>query len=354
MTPVKCATVGCNKPAEKMKCPTCLKHGIEIYFCSQQCFKSFWPIHKFAHTNTKETPLPEEFRGYQFTGPIRPSLISPKREVPAHIERPEYAISGVSEIEKKEKATRSIEVRTPKEIEAMRVVCKYGREVLDIAGSAVGVGVTTDELDRIVHEASIERNCYPSPLNYYGFPKSCCTSVNEVICHGIPDSRPLQDGDIVNIDISLYHGGFHCDLNETFLVGNVDPQHVQLVKVSRECLEKAIELVKPGTLYREVGNIISKHAQANGCSVVTSYCGHGIGRLFHSNPNVPHYARNKAIGVMKPGHVFTIEPMINQGSHRDVLWPDHWTAVTVDGKRSSQFEHTLLVTDTGVEILTKS
>ncbi|KAI2535265.1 METAP1 isoform 11, partial [Pan troglodytes] len=157
--------------------------------------------------------------------------------------------------------------------------------------------------------ACIARNCYPSPLNYYNFPKSCCTSVNEVICHGIPDRRPLQEGDIVN--------------------------------------------VKPGVRYRELGNIIQKHAQANGFSVVRSYCGHGIHKLFHTAPNVPHYAKNKAVGVMKSGHVFTIEPMICEGGWQDETWPDGWTAVTRDGKRSAQFEHTLLVTDTGCEILTR-
>jgi len=244
-------------------------------------------------------------------------------------------------------------VKSPKQIEALREVCRFGREVLDIAGKAVRVGITTEEIDIIVHQAILERNCYPSPLNYYHFPKSCCTSVNEIICHGIPDSRPLEDGDIVNIDITTYFNGHHGDLNETFLVGNVDPDSVRLINTTRECLEKAIEIVKPGTLYREVGNVISKHAHSQGFSVVRSYCGHGIGELFHAAPSIPHYAKNKAVGVMKPGHVFTIEPMINSGTWHDVLWPDGWTSATKDGKRSAQFEHTLLVTETGCEVLTK-
>lgn len=172
----------------------------------------------------------------------------------------------------------------------MRVACKLGREVLDEAARVCDVGVTTDEIDRIVHEACIERECYPSPLNYYEFPASCCTSVNEVICHGIPDTRPLKDGDICNVDITVYHRGFHGDLNETFLVGEVDNKYKNLVKVTHECLMKAIHIVKPGEKYREIGNIIQKHAQAHGFSVVRSYCGHGIHRLFHTAPNVPHYA----------------------------------------------------------------
>ncbi|KAG0183567.1 Methionine aminopeptidase 1 [Apophysomyces sp. BC1034] len=234
----------------------------------------------------------------------------------------------------------------------MRKVCKLAREVLDIGAAAIRPGITTDEIDRIIHEATIERNAYPSPLNYYNFPKSVCTSVNEVICHGIPDKRPLKDGDIVNIDVTCYYGGFHGDLNETYLVGNVDEKGQLLVKTARECLEKAIAMVKPGIRYRDFGKVIEEHAKKNGFSVVRSFCGHGINQLFHCSPNVPHYANNKAVGIIRPGHVFTIEPMICEGTWRDELWPDNWTAVTVDGKRSAQFEHTMLVTEDGVEILT--
>jgi methionyl aminopeptidase len=228
-----------------------------------------------------------------------------------------------------------------------------GREVLDIAGKALRPGVTTDEIDRIVHEATIERDCYPSPLNYYNFPKSVCTSVNEVICHGIPDYREIQDGDIVNIDVSTYNaGGYHGDLNETFCVGKVDPEGRQLVQTAFECLSASLDMVKPGTLYRDLGTTIHKVATRGNCSVVRTYCGHGIGSLFHTAPNVPHYHKNKAKGTMKAGHVFTVEPMINLGSPSDVTWGDNWTAVTTDGKRSAQFEHTVLVTENGCEILT--
>ena len=193
------------------------------------------------------------------------------------------------------------------------MACRLGREVLDEAAAAVDVGVTTDEIDRVVHEATVDRDSYPSPLNYYQFPKSCCTSINEVICHGIPDKRPLVDGDICNIDVTVYHRGYHGDLNETLFVGRPSDKARTLVRNTWECLDKSIAEVKPGVKYRDMGNYIQKHAQAEGFSVVRSYCGHGIHKLFHCAPNVPHYAKNKAVGVMKVGHAFTIEPMISEG-----------------------------------------
>merc|ERR1719225_1619802 len=208
------------------------------------------------------------------------------------------------------------------ELEGLRVACRLGREVLDEAAAAVAAGVTTDEIDRIVHEATVDRDCYPSPLNYYQFPKSCCTSVNEVICHGIPDMRPLQEGDICNVDVTVIQKHAHGDLNETIFVGEVSQKAKDLVVNTWECLEKAIaECVKPGVKYRDVGS--------------------GIQKLFHCAPNVPHYAKNKAVGVMKPGHCFTIEPMISEGVWGDQTWPDNWTSVTQDGKLSAQFEQTM-------------
>lgn len=192
-------------------------------------------------------------------------------------------------------------------------------------------------------------------MNYVHFPKSVCTSINETICHGIPDQRELQDGDIVNIDVTLYHGGFHGDLNETYYVGEkalANPDAVRVVETARECLDKSIEIVKPGMLFRDPGNVIEKHAKSRNCSVVKSYCGHGVNQLFHCAPNIPHYGKNKAVGSAKPGMCFTIEPMINVGTHRDKTWPDNWTSTTADGSLSAQFEHTLLVTEDGVEVLT--
>lgn len=341
----------CGDPST-LKCPTCLKNGLpDSYYCTQTCFKKSWATHKAAHPKTTKPYDP--FPTFPYTGLLRAIYpLSPKREVPAHITRPDYAdrSDGNSMLEQADK--QRLEVLSKNDEESVRKACKIAAEVLDIAGKAVKVGITTDEIDRIVHEATIERNAYPSPLNYYQFPKSCCTSVNEIICHGIPDQYVLKDGDIVNIDVTCYIGGFHGDVNATYLVGNVDEDGRKLVTNARECLEKAIATIKPGTLYRDIGKTIEAHARSEGLSVVRTYCGHGIHRLFHCAPNVPHYARNKAVGACKPGHVFTIEPMINEGVWNDKTWPDKWTAATLDGKRSAQFEHTLLVTEDGVEILT--
>jgi len=330
-----------------------------LYFCSQECFKDNWNTHKVVHKQARQEHVKvvenhDPYPGFDYTGILRAYPQTPKRAVPPHIPRPDYAMhpQGVSLEERAAKHSSVIKVLDDEEIEGLKVACKLGREVLDEAAKAVAVGVTADEIDRIVHEAAIERDCYPSPLGYYGFPKSCCTSVNEVICHGIPDLRPLQNGDLLNVDVTVYHRGFHGDLNETFFVGEVDDASKTLVRVTHECLMQAIDIVKPGVRYRDIGAVIQKHAQSHGFSVVRSFCGHGIHRLFHTSPNVPHYAKNKAMGVMKPGHSFTIEPMINEGVWRDVQWPDDWTAVTADGKRSAQFEQTLLVTETGCEILT--
>ncbi|XP_010559340.1 PREDICTED: methionine aminopeptidase 1 [Haliaeetus leucocephalus] len=335
-----------------------------------ECFKGSWATHKLLHKKAKDEKAKREvsswnlegdvntnpWSGYRYTGKLRPHYpLTPTRPVPSYIQRPDYADHplGMSESEQALKGTSQIKILSSEDIDGMRVVCRLAREVLDVAAMMVKAGVTTEEIDHAVHLACIARNCYPSPLNYYNFPKSCCTSVNEVICHGIPDRRPLQEGDIVNVDITVYRNGYHGDLNETFYVGEVDEGARRLVQTTYECLMQAIDAVKPGVRYRELGNIIQKHAQANGFSVVRSYCGHGIHKLFHTAPNVPHYAKNKAVGVMKPGHVFTIEPMICEGGWQDETWPDGWTAVTRDGKRSAQFEHTLLVTDTGCEILTR-
>lgn len=362
-----CLSEGCGKAA-KLQCPTCLKLGIEgSFFCDQVCFKSNWTVHKAVHKKPQTAccgggdhashenggqyvPWPH----HRFTGKLRPFPVTPKREVPKNIMRPDYAEhpEGIPISEQKMKGAE-IKVLSQEEIKGVRRASRLARECLDVALAAGKPGVTTDELDRLVHEAAIERNCYPSPLNYYMFPKSCCTSVNEVICHGIPDQRPLEDGDILNVDVTVYHKGYHGDLNETIFIGKVDENVKKLVKVTYESLMKAIDTVKPGTLYRDIGNVIQKHVQKHGYSVVKSYCGHGIHSLFHTAPSVPHYAKNKAVGVMKAGHIFTIEPMISEGVWNDEVWPDNWTAVTTDGKRSAQFEQTLLVTETGVEILTK-
>ncbi|MCW2608629.1 MAG: methionine aminopeptidase [Frankiales bacterium] len=274
--------------------------------------------------------------------------VSPRREVPAHIPRPDYALDRHG----RPKDRGSAAPKTPDEIEKMRVAGRAAAEVLAEVGAAVRPGTTTDELDAICHEACVRRGGYPSPLGYNGFPKSLCTSVNEVICHGIPDSTVLKDGDIVNLDVTIYLDGFHGDTNATFFVGEVDDASRRLVEVTRTSLELGIAQVRPGARVRDIGRAIQTYAEGEGYGVVRSFVGHGIGRTFHSDPQVFHYDNPAARMVLEPGQTFTIEPMITIGDHRHDLWDDGWTATTVDKSRTAQFEHTVLVTNDGVEVLT--
>ena len=293
--------------------------------------------------------------GFNYGGSLRPHRVTPDRGhlLPESIKRPDYFLTGQPRAEAEHPARNNPPLLTPEQIKRMRHACIVGREILDAAHRVVRPGVTTDEIDRVVHDAHIEAGAYPAPLHYHDFPKSVCTSVNEVVCHGIPDLRELQDGDIVNVDVSPIVDGVHSDLNETFCVGNNVPQKTkELVKATHDALFRAIDMCKPGTLYRDLGGAITKHVNAAGFAVDKTYCGHGIGECFHCAPNIPHYAGNKAKFVMKPGHCFTIEPMINTGTWKDTHWMDGWTAVTKDGLPSAQFEHTLLVNETGVEVLT--
>jgi methionyl aminopeptidase len=269
---------------------------------------------------------------------------------------PDYAISGWPEEEFGSRFQSTVEVKPHEARQKMRAACSLARHVMDTVAWALEPGVTTEELDRICHAVTVGNGAYPSPLNYMGFPKSLCTSVNEVVCHGIPDARPLEEGDIVNLDITVRLNGYHGDLNETYYVGKscAKSQTAQkLMDCTRKALEKAIAYCRPGRRFRDLGEIIAEEASRGGYASVKDFCGHGIGQLFHCAPNVPHYARNKAIGVMKEGMTFTIEPMFNESSsHKVVHWPDGWTAVTTNGARSAQYEHTLLITSDGVEVLT--
>ncbi len=280
-------------------------------------------------------------------GRVLQGEISPMRAVPEHIQRPPYAATG--------EAPRWAEsrVKTPEIIERMRHACTMASDVLRLAGEMVRPGITTDEIDVFVHELTIERGAYPSPLNYHGYPKSVCTSVNEIICHGIPDSRVLQDGDIVNLDVTCYVGGVHGDTNATFFVGDVDPVSRNLVHVTEECMWHGIEAVKPGRPLSDVGRAIENHAKQHHLGVVRAFIGHGIGEQFHTDIQVLHYYDERANMIMRPGMTFTVEPMITIGTwqHR-MVFDDNWTAATADGKRTAQFEHTLLVTDDGVDVLT--
>jgi methionyl aminopeptidase len=280
---------------------------------------------------------------------VRPGRLSPRREVPPEIARPPYALHPHGRPRERDSA-RPKDAQT---IELMRVAGRAAAEVLTAVGAAVRPGVTTDELDAIAHEECITRGGYPSPLGYNGFPKSLCTSVNEVICHGIPDSTVLKDGDIVNCDVTIYLNGVHGDTNATFFVGDVDDASRRLVEVTRECLEVGIAAVKPGNRVRDIGRAIQEHAEGNGFGVVRAFVGHGIGRSFHSDPQVYHYDNPAARQVLEPGMTFTIEPMITIGDWHHEMWDDGWTAVTVDRSRTAQFEHTLVVTEAGADILTR-
>ncbi|PLB36625.1 putative methionine aminopeptidase, type I [Aspergillus candidus] len=357
----KCQGVDCGKEAGNLQCPTCLKLGFhDSYFCSQDCFKKNWNQHKSLHQKLKDKTQHvngtyNPFPTFSFTGPVRPVYpLSPMRAVPESIRHPDWAQTGIPKAEQRLSRTK-IDLLDAQGQQAMRKVCRLAREVLDITAAELKPGITTDYLDEVCHRACVERGSYPSPLNYYHFPKSLCTSPNEVICHGIPDQRVLLDGDILNLDISLYHEGYHADLNETYYIGEkakADPDTVRIVETTRECLDKAIEIVKPGTPIREFGKEIEQHAKSRDCRIVTTWGGHGINTEFHPPPWIPHYGKNKAVGVCKPGMTFTIEPILALGNPKEVYWPDDWTNATVDGRWTAQFEHTLLVTETGVEILT--
>lgn len=330
----------------KLYCPTCKKLNKpkqESMFCTQECFKLNWDNHKLNHS------IYDPFPNYRYTGSLRAQYPLTKREVPDFIQKPDYYKHGNPISEQKQK---QIEIVSNEDISKLRLLCKDAKRVLDRAKEIIKPGITTDEIDEVVHDACLEFNSYPSPLNYFKFPKSCCTSVNEVICHGIPDQRKLKEGDIVNVDVSLFRDGVHADLNETYPVGSISQEAQNLIQTTKLCLDEAIKICRPGVMYREIGLVIEGIASKQQMGVVRTYCGHGIHKHFHCPPSVPHYAKNKAIGTMKKGHVFTIEPMITLGNHQEDHWPDNWTAVTRDGKLSAQFEHTILITEMGNEILT--
>lgn len=248
----------------------------------------------------------------------------------------------------------SVSIKTPEQIEKMRIAGRRAAEVLEMIEPHVQPGVTTAELDRICHEYIVdEQKAIPAPLNYRGFPKSICTSVNQVICHGIPsEKKTLKNGDIINIDITVIVDGYHGDTSKMFFVGKPLPHAERLVQVTQECLYKAIDIVKPGCRLGDIGAVIQQHAESNHYSVVREYCGHGIGTVFHEDPQVLHYGKAGSGLELKEGMTFTIEPMINAGKPHTKLKGDGWTVETKDGRLSAQWEHTLAVTASGVEVLT--
>ncbi|WP_156464592.1 type I methionyl aminopeptidase [Aeromicrobium sp. Root495] len=272
--------------------------------------------------------------------------LSPTRHVPSHIDRPEYVGQPAP------LPYRGPLVRSPEIIAAMRIAGRVAAQALDAVEAAIAPGVTTDELDRVGHEFLVSHGAYPSTLGYRDYPKSLCSSVNEVICHGIPDDRPLEDGDIVNIDITAYVDDVHGDTNKTYLVGDVDEESRLLVERTHEATMRAIRAVKPGRQINVVGRVIEAYAARFGYGVVRDFTGHGVGPAFHDGLVVPHYDEPTATTLIEPGMTFTIEPMLTLGSTEWDLWEDGWTATTQDKSRTAQFEHTLLVTTDGAEILT--
>lgn len=247
-----------------------------------------------------------------------------------------------------------ISIKTANDIEKMRIAGSLAAEVLEMIGAYVKEGITTDELDRICHDYIVNnQKAIPAPLNYNGFPKSICTSVNHQVCHGIPSARILKNGDIVNIDVTVLKDGYHGDTSKMFVIGSPSILAERLIRVTQECMYLGIKEVKPGAYFGDIGAAIQQHAEKNRFSVVREYCGHGIGKIFHEPPNVLHYGRRGTGEMIKTGMIFTIEPMINAGKKDVKLLPDAWTVVTKDHSLSAQWEHTVLVTETGYEVLTK-
>jgi len=286
-------------------------------------------------------PVPASTRA-----PLRAGRSTPSRAVPAQIPRPEYV--------GKPAPTPSTDpwAQPPEIVAAMRVAGRIAAQALAEGGKAVAPGVSTDEVDRVVHEFLIDHQAYPSTLGYRGFPKSCCTSLNEVICHGIPDSTVIEDGDIVNIDVTAFIGGVHGDTNATFLAGEVSEEDRLLVERTHEAMMRGIRAVKPGRRLNVVGRVIESYAKRFGYGVVRDFTGHGIARAFHSGLVVLHYDEPGVETVLEPGMTFTVEPMITLGTIDYDLWDDGWTVTTKDKQRTAQFEHTLVVTADGAEILT--
>lgn len=281
------------------------------------------------------------------SGSLTPGVVSKPLSVPKNITRPEY-------VGKKAPAEwTGGHVKNPEQVEKIRAAGKIAAQAIALAGNSITVGMRTNELDVIVHDFLISNGAYPSTLGYRGFPKSCCTSVNEIICHGIPDDLEIQDGDIVNIDVTAYLDGFHGDSNQTFKVGNVSEEVSLLVDRTKESLDRAIAAVMPGRPINVLGRTIESYAKRFGYGVVRDFTGHGIGEAFHSGLVIPHYdAAPLYSNTMEVGMVFTIEPMLTLGTHEWDMWPDGWTVATKDKSITAQFEHTLVVTESGAQILT--
>lgn len=285
--------------------------------------------------------------GMTSRSPLVPGRVSPIRTVPDHIDRPEYVWKDTVQENIGEPF-----VQTPEVIEAMREASRIAANALKEAGAAVAPGVTTDELDRIAHEYMLDHGAYPSTLGYRGFPKSCCTSMNEIICHGIPDDTVIEDGDIVNIDVTAYKNGVHGDTNATFLAGNVSEEHRLLVERTEEAMMRGIRVAKPGREINVIGRVIESYANRFGYNVVRDFTGHGVGPTFHNGLVVLHYDSTAYRDILEPGMTLTIEPMINLGGLDYHIWDNDWTVQNNDFQFTAQFEHTIVITEDGNEILT--
>ena len=281
------------------------------------------------------------------TGFLTPGVISKPLSVPSAIARPEY-VGKPSPAE-----FTGSHMKSADQVEKIRAAGKIAAEAIALVGANAKAGVTTDELDKLAHEYMVSQGAYPSTLGYRGFPKSCCTSINEVICHGIPDDTVLQDGDIMNVDITAFKDGFHGDSNATFLIGDVSKDVADLVERTKEALDRAIAVVMPGRPINVIGRTIESYAKRFNYGVVRDFTGHGIGEAFHSGLVIPHFdAAPNYSNTMEVGMVFTIEPMLTIGTHEWDIWSDNWTVTTKDKSITAQFEHTLVVTESGAEILT--
>jgi methionyl aminopeptidase len=281
------------------------------------------------------------------TGFLTPGVISKPLSVPSAIARPEY-VGKPSPAE-----WTGSHIKSDDQIEKIRAAGKIAAEAIALVGANAKAGVTTDELDKLAHEYIVSQGAYPSTLGYRGFPKSCCTSINEVICHGIPDDTILQDGDIMNVDITAFKDGFHGDSNATFLIGDVSKDVADLVERTKEALDRAIAVVMPGRPINVIGRTIESYAKRFNYGVVRDFTGHGIGEAFHSGLVIPHFdAAPNYSNTMEVGMVFTIEPMLTLGTHEWDIWSDNWTVTTKDKSITAQFEHTLVVTESGAEVLT--
>ena len=280
-------------------------------------------------------------------GTLKPGTLSPKLSVPAHIDRPEYMFHSGPEV------VTASDIKTPETVEKIRRAGRIAAQAMEAAAAAIAPGVTTDALDKIAHEYLCDHGAYPSCLGYMGFPKSICTSINEVICHGIPDSTVLNEGDIINLDVTAYIDGVHGDTNATYGVGQIDEESALLIERTHNSMMRAIKAVRPGREVNVLGRVIESYAKRFNYGVVRDYTGHGVGEAFHSGLIIPHYDSAPLYDtVMEVGMVFTIEPVLTLGTIEWEQWDDGWTVVTKDRSRTAQFEHTLVVTEDGADILT--